>query len=84
MTITRRQLVQAFGASAALGALHPFAAHAQVDQVKVYFGFPAGSSPDRIISRSCSWALMTWEWLSASEAAGASWGLMGLCLDGMA
>ena len=43
MTITRRQLVQAFGASAALGALHPFAAHAQVDQVKVYFGFPAGS-----------------------------------------
>ena len=51
MTITRRQLVQAFGASAALGALHPFAAHAQVDQVKVYFGFPAGSSGDTVARR---------------------------------
>ena len=51
MTITRRQLVQAFGASAALGALHPFAAHAQVDQVKVYFGFPAGSAGDSVARR---------------------------------
>ena len=51
MTTTRRQFVQALGASAALGALHPFAAHAQVDQVKVYFGFPAGSSGDTVARR---------------------------------
>ena len=51
MTTTRRQFVQALGASAALGAFHPFAAHAQVDQVKVYFGFPAGSSGDTVARR---------------------------------
>ena len=51
MTTTRRQFVQALGASAALGAFHPFAANAQVDQVKVYFGFPAGSSGDTVARR---------------------------------
>ena len=48
---TRRQFVQALGASAALGAFYPFAAHAQVEQVKVYFGFPAGSSGDTVARR---------------------------------
>ena len=51
MTTTRRQFVQALGASAALGAFYPFAAHAQVEQVKVYFGFPAGSSGDTVARR---------------------------------
>eukprot|EP01037_Dinobryon_pediforme_P000394 gene394-395_t len=49
MTTTRRQFVQALGASAALGAFHPFAAHAQVDQVKVLaiVGLmPHGSTPE--------------------------------------
>lgn len=48
---TRRQLIQAFGSSAALGALYPLTAHAQVDQVKVYFGFPPGSSGDTVARR---------------------------------
>ena len=44
---TRRQFVQAFGSAAALGALYPLSASAQpVEQVKVLFGFPAGSSGD--------------------------------------
>lgn len=49
--ITRRQLIQAFGNSAALGALYPLTAQAQVDQVKVYFGFPPGSSGDTVARR---------------------------------
>lgn len=48
---TRRQLIQAFGSSAALGALYPLTAQAQVDQVKVYFGFPPGSSGDTVARR---------------------------------
>ena len=49
---TRRQFVQAFGSAAALGALYPLSASAQpVDQVKVLFGFPAGSSGDTVARR---------------------------------
>ncbi len=48
---TRRQLLQALGSSAALGALYPLTAQAQVDQVKVYFGFPPGSSGDTVARR---------------------------------
>lgn len=48
---TRRQLIQALGSSAALGALYPLTAQAQVDQVKVYFGFPPGSSGDTVARR---------------------------------
>lgn len=48
---TRRQLIKALSGSAALGALYPFAAQAQVDQVKVYFGFPPGSSGDTVARR---------------------------------
>jgi tripartite-type tricarboxylate transporter receptor subunit TctC len=49
--ITRRQLIQALGSSAALGGLYPLTAHAQVDQVKVLFGFPPGSSGDTVARR---------------------------------
>ena len=50
--IHRRHLIHAFGASAAVGALHPFAALAQaIDQVKIYYGFPAGSSGDNVARR---------------------------------
>nr|WP_315466270.1 Bug family tripartite tricarboxylate transporter substrate binding protein [uncultured Rhodoferax sp.] len=48
---TRRKLIQALGGTAALGALYPFAAQAQVEQVKVFFGFPAGSSGDTVARR---------------------------------
>ena len=49
---TRRQFVQVFGSAAALGALYPLSASAQpVDQVKVLFGFPAGSSGDTVARR---------------------------------
>ncbi|PIF28336.1 tripartite-type tricarboxylate transporter receptor subunit TctC [Acidovorax sp. 56] len=49
---TRRQFVQAFGSAAALGALYPLSASAQpVEQVKVLFGFPAGSSGDTVARR---------------------------------
>ena len=49
---TRRQFVQALGSAAALGGLYPLSASAQpVDQVKVLFGFPAGSSGDTVARR---------------------------------
>lgn len=49
---TRRQFVQAFGSAAALGALYPLSASAQpVEQVKVLFGFPPGSSGDTVARR---------------------------------
>ena len=52
MTTTRRQFVQAFGSAAALGALYPLSASAQpVDQVKIFYGFPAGSSGDSVARR---------------------------------
>ena len=52
MTTTRRQFVQAFGSAAALGALYPLSASAQpVEQVKIFYGFPAGSSGDSVARR---------------------------------
>ena len=54
--IQRRSFVQAFGASAALaglGALAPRAARAQaIEQVKIYYGFPAGSAGDSVARRA--------------------------------
>lgn len=52
MTTTRRQFVQALGSAAALGALHPLSAFAQaLDQVKIMYGFPAGSAGDSVARR---------------------------------
>ena len=49
---TRRHFVQALGSCAAVGALSPFSAFAQaVEQVKIYYGFPAGSSGDTVARR---------------------------------
>lgn len=49
---TRRQFVQTLGSAAALGALYPLSASAQpIEQVKIYFGFPAGSSGDTVARR---------------------------------
>ena len=53
--IQRRTFVQAFGASAslaALGGLAPLAARAQAfEQIKIYYGFPAGSAGDSVARR---------------------------------
>ncbi|MFT4241919.1 MAG: Bug family tripartite tricarboxylate transporter substrate binding protein [Acidovorax sp.] len=52
MTTTRRHFIHTLGSAAALGALYPLSASAQpVDQVKIYFGFPAGSSGDTVARR---------------------------------
>ena len=53
---TRRDFIHTLGAGAALTALHPLAARAQtpahtVEQVKIYYGFPAGSSGDNVARR---------------------------------
>ena len=49
---TRRHFLHAVGASAALGALSPLAALAQtLEQVKIYYGFPAGSAGDSVARR---------------------------------
>ena len=48
----RRQLIQAAASATALGALAPFTAFAQaLDQVKILYGFPAGSSGDTVARR---------------------------------
>ncbi|APW41243.1 tripartite tricarboxylate transporter substrate-binding protein [Rhodoferax saidenbachensis] len=48
----RRQLIQAAASATALGALAPFSAIAQaVDQVKIFYGFPAGSAGDSVARR---------------------------------
>lgn len=48
----RRQLIQAAASATALGALSPFVAFAQaLDQVKILYGFPAGSSGDAVARR---------------------------------
>jgi tripartite-type tricarboxylate transporter receptor subunit TctC len=49
---TRRHLIQTLGGAAALAALHPLAALAQtLEQVKIYYGFPAGSAGDSVARR---------------------------------
>ena len=49
---TRRHFVQSLGSAAASGALYPICASAHpIDQVKIYFGFPAGSSGDTVARR---------------------------------
>ncbi len=49
---TRRHFVQTLGSVAALGALSPLSALAQaVEQVKVFYGFPAGSAGDSVARR---------------------------------
>ena len=50
---TRRQFTAALGGTAALAALHPLAALAQAvqQQVKIYYGFPAGSAGDSVARR---------------------------------
>lgn len=49
---TRRNFVQAAAGAAALGALSPFSAFAQaIEQVKILYGFPAGSSGDSVARR---------------------------------
>ena len=48
----RRNFVQAAAGAAALGALSPFSAFAQaLEQVKILYGFPAGSSGDSVARR---------------------------------
>ena len=49
---TRRQFVQAAAGATALGALSPFAVLAQaIEQVKILYGFPPGSSGDIVARR---------------------------------
>jgi tripartite-type tricarboxylate transporter receptor subunit TctC len=49
---TRRDLIKTLGGAAALAALHPLAALAQtLEQVKIYYGFPAGSAGDSVARR---------------------------------
>ncbi|OUM01533.1 Bug family tripartite tricarboxylate transporter substrate binding protein [Variovorax sp. JS1663] len=48
----RRHFLHTLGAAAALGALAPLAARAQgIEQVKIYYGFPAGSAGDSVARR---------------------------------
>jgi tripartite-type tricarboxylate transporter receptor subunit TctC len=48
----RRQLIQAAASATALGALAPLSAFAQaLDQVKIFYGFPAGSAGDSVARR---------------------------------
>jgi tripartite-type tricarboxylate transporter receptor subunit TctC len=48
----RRHFIQALGSAAALGALSPLSALAQaLDQVKIMYGFPAGSAGDSVARR---------------------------------
>ncbi len=48
----RRQFIKVLGGAAALGALNPLAALAQiVQQAKIYYGFPAGSAGDSVARR---------------------------------
>ncbi len=48
----RRHFMQALGGAAALGALSPLGAFAQaLDQVKIIYGFPAGSAGDSVARR---------------------------------
>lgn len=51
MTSTRRQLLQASMGAALLGALAQRAGAQTVDQVKIYYGFPAGSAGDSVARR---------------------------------
>lgn len=49
---TRRDFIHILGAGTALAALHPPTAQAQaVEQVKIYYGFPAGSAGDNVARR---------------------------------
>ena len=51
-TMQRRQLIQAAASATALGALAPLSAFAQaLDQVKIFYGFPAGSAGDSVARR---------------------------------
>jgi len=48
----RRHFLHALGGAAAIAALHPLAALAQtLEQVKIYYGFPAGSAGDSVARR---------------------------------
>ncbi|RST48990.1 Bug family tripartite tricarboxylate transporter substrate binding protein [Variovorax sp. MHTC-1] len=48
----RRHFLHTLGATAALAALHPLAALAQtIEQVKILYGFPAGSAGDSVARR---------------------------------
>ncbi len=50
----RRHFIQTLGSAAALAALSPLGARAQgqpLDQVKIYYGFPAGSAGDSVARR---------------------------------
>ena len=52
MLHTRRQFMHHIGCASALGALSPLAAWAQtIDQVKIFYGFPAGSAGDSVARR---------------------------------
>ena len=52
MTTSRRQFNQALASTAVLGALAPQLARAQLlEQVKIYYGFPAGSAGDSVARR---------------------------------
>ena len=52
MMPTRRQFMHHVGAATALGALAPWSALAQtIEQVKIFYGFPAGSAGDSVARR---------------------------------
>ena len=49
---TRRHFAQALGGTALLGAFAPLVARAQgLEQIKIYYGFPAGSAGDSVARR---------------------------------
>lgn len=51
-TPNRRHFINTLGAAAALGALSPLSALAQaLEQVKIFYGFPAGSAGDSVARR---------------------------------
>ena len=52
MMHTRRQFMHHIGCASALGALSPLSAWAQtIDQLKIFYGFPAGSAGDSVARR---------------------------------
>lgn len=52
MNMNRRHFSQALGSSALVGAFAPLIAQAQsLEQVKIYYGFPAGSAGDSVARR---------------------------------
>ena len=79
MLHTRRQFMHHIGCASALGALSPLAAWAQtIDQVKIFYGFPAGSAGAlRGVHRAAAFRSLHAGWCWSSRNCG------GLAADGV-